>query len=351
MKQTPSAVDIEMIDLAARATARNTNPGGDDGRAARPARAAPARETPTREVPAVAQVKAPIKKAPAPAEAKDPLWMKLGAFVFYTLCALVLWWGWEVRDQHYISAKFGVGYALGIIGTTLMALLLLYPARKRARAFRNLGPIRYWFRVHMVFGVIGPILVVFHCNFSLGSFNSETVLLCTLIVSLSGFFGRYFYARIHHGLYGHKASLDELQRDFVQIRDKGSVFSQFLPTIMEDLARVERPLLSPTGKLEPGMGAAMLTGITTRWAYLRIRMKLRDALDDAAKTSPIVARERDRLESNSRRYAAGRLEKLRKFAQFLMFERLFSIWHVVHYPLFVVLVVAVIVHIVAVHMY
>ena len=75
------------------------------------------------------------------------------------------------------------------------------------------------------------------------------------------------------------------------------------------------------------------------------------ALDDAAKTSPIVARERARLESNSRRYAAGRLEKLRKFAQFLMFERLFSIWHVVHYPLFIVLVVAVIVHIVAVHMY
>jgi hypothetical protein len=80
-------------------------------------------------------------------------------------------------------------------------------------------------------------------------------------------------------------------------------------------------------------------------------VKLRHALDEAAKSSPIVARERDRLESNSRRYAAGRLEKLRKFAQFLLFERLFSIWHVVHYPLFVVLVVAVIVHIVAVHMY
>ena len=350
MKQTPSAVDNEMIDLAARATARKTSPG-DERRAAKPARAVRARETPTREVPVVTQIKAPSKKAPAPADAKDPLWMKLGALVFYTLCVIVLWWGWEVRDQHYISAKFGVGYALGIIGTTLMALLLLYPARKRARAFRNLGPIRYWFRVHMVFGVIGPILVVFHCNFSLGSFNSETVLLCTLVVSLSGFFGRYFYARIHHGLYGHKASLDELQRDFVQIRDKGSVFSQFLPTIIEDLTRVERPLLSPTGKLDPGMGAAMLTGVTTRWAYFRIRMKLRRALDDAAKTSPIVARERERLESNSRRYAAGRLEKLRKFAQFLMFERLFSIWHVVHYPLFVVLVVAVIVHIVAVHMY
>ncbi len=277
--------------------------------------------------------------------------MQLGAVLFYSLCTLIVWWGWEVRDQHYISAKFGVGYALGIIGTTLMGLLLLYPARKRARAFRNLGPIRYWFRVHMLLGVIGPILVVFHCNFQLGSFNSQTVLFCTLIVSFSGFFGRYFYARIHHGLYGHKASLDELQRDFIDIRNKGSVFSQLLPTIMEELARVERPLLSPTGKLHAGIATAMVTGVRTRWAYLRIRMKLKHALDDAALASAIVARERVRLESNSARYAAGRLEKLRKYAQFVLFERLFSIWHVVHYPLFIVLVVAVIVHIVSVHMY
>ena len=234
----PFAIDNPVIDLASRTPARRSDQRDDRVRAASAVRAAPRREAP-------ASVQTP---ATTSADAKDPLWMKLGAFLFYSLCALVLWWGWEVRDQHYISAKFGVGYALGIIGTTLMALLLLYPARKRARALRNLGPIRYWFRVHMLFGVIGPILVVFHCNFSLGSFNSETVLFCTLIVSLSGFFGRYFYARIHHGLYGHKASLDELQRDFVEIRDKGSVFSQFLPTIMEDLARVERPLLSPNGQ-------------------------------------------------------------------------------------------------------
>ncbi len=277
--------------------------------------------------------------------------MKVGALSFYALCAVVLWWGWEIRNDHYISAKFGIGYALGIIGTTLMTLLLLYPARKRSPAMRKLGPVRYWFRVHMLFGVIGPILVVFHSNFSLGSFNSRTVLFCTVIVSLSGFFGRYFYTRIHHGLYGSKASLKELQRDFVEIRDKGSTFAQLLPTIMEDVTRVEGPLLSPSGALEAGIGAAMLAGVKTRWAYLRIRMKLARALDEAALASPIVARERSRLEANCVRYVSGRLQKLRKYAQFVMFERLFSIWHVVHYPLFVVLVVAVIVHIIAVHMY
>jgi hypothetical protein len=282
---------------------------------------------------------------------RDPLWMKFGAGAFYGGCALVVLWGWQVRDQNYLSAEFGAGYMLGILGTTLMALLLLYPARKRVRAFARLGPIRYWFRVHMWFGVIGPILVLFHCNFRLGSFNSRTVLFATLIVSISGFFGRYFYARIHHGLYGRKASLEELQRDFLETRDKESAFAQIAPTIVAELNRVERPLLSPAGKLHAGMGAAMLTGPTTWWAYLRVRIKLGHALEQAAANSAIVARERDRLERNCLRYVARRLKQLRSFAQFLMFERLFSIWHIVHYPLFVVLVVAVIVHIIAVHMY
>jgi hypothetical protein len=79
--------------------------------------------------------------------------------------------------------------------------------------------------------------------------------------------------------------------------------------------------------------------------------KLGRALDLAAAASPLVARERGRLRRNCLRYVAARLRKLRSYAQFVMFERLFSIWHLVHYPLFLVLGVAVIVHIVAVHIY
>ena len=291
--------------------------------------------------------KSPVPKH-SPASPRDPLWLKVVAATFYGACALVVFWGWEVRDQRYISAEFGLGYTLGIVGTTLMALLLLYPARKRMRAFRNLGPVRYWFRVHMLFGVIGPILVLFHANFTLGSFNSRTVLFATLVVSISGFFGRYFYARIHHGLYGRRASLEELRRDFLATRDKESVFADILPGVLDQLTRVERPLLT---QLHPGIGQALVAGFATRWTYLRVRLLLRRALSTAAASSPLIARERDRLERNCLRYVSGRLRELRSFAQFLMFERLFSIWHVVHYPLFLVLVVAVIVHIVAVHMY
>ena len=42
---------------------------------------------------------------------------------------------------------------------------------------------------------------------------------------------------------------------------------------------------------------------------------------------------------------------IRKVAELKLYERLFSLWHVLHLPLFVMLVVSGIVHVIAVHMY
>ena len=75
------------------------------------------------------------------------------------------------------------------------------------------------------------------------------------------------------------------------------------------------------------------------------------AIRAAAEESSVIAGEQRRLTQNSHKYLALRLRTLRKLAQFRLFERLFSLWHIVHYPLFIVLVVAAIVHILAVHMY
>jgi hypothetical protein len=45
---------------------------------------------------------------------------------FGLACAALLVWGALVRGEHYLSADFGLGYALGIVGTSCMLLLLLY---------------------------------------------------------------------------------------------------------------------------------------------------------------------------------------------------------------------------------
>ncbi|MEQ8857457.1 MAG: hypothetical protein RIC56_02310 [Pseudomonadales bacterium] len=298
------------------------------------------------------RVGAPLTPAPA----GDRAWLTRATRGYltvagYLLVGAVIVTAWSVRHDNLITAEAGLGYLLGIVGTTLMGLLLLYPARKRMRALQRLGPTSVWFRVHMVFGIVGPLLIILHSNFNLGSFNGRVALFCTLVVAGSGIVGRYIYAKLHYGLYGRKASLAGLRNDVEAMRDGQSAMSSMLPTLTEDLASLEDRLLNDQPGLVGAFGRAIT--IVPHGAYLRWTLKRQagQRIRALAASSPVIAAHEKRLRSNARRYIEARLRALRKFAQFRAFETLFSLWHVVHYPLFLILVLAVIVHVLAVHMY
>jgi hypothetical protein len=89
----------------------------------------------------------------------------------------------------------------------------------------------------------------------------------------------------------------------------------------------------------------------TRTVGYRLRRQIPQVLDELARSSPVYAQQRPRLERNWLNLLDRRLGALRRYAQFVCFERSFALWHVVHYPVFIVMVVAVILHIFAVHMY
>ena len=131
--------------------------------------------------------------------------------VWAVFTAAVLFWGYRGHLERFITPQRGFGYALGITGASLMLFLLLYSARKRLRWLRWMGSIPAWFEVHMACGVIGPILILFHSNFSLGATNSNVALFCMLAVAGSGVVGRYIYTRLHAQLEGHVATLEQLK--------------------------------------------------------------------------------------------------------------------------------------------
>jgi hypothetical protein len=193
------------------------------------------------------------------------------------------------------------------------------------------------------------VLVLFHANFRLGSFNSTIALLSMLIVAGSGLFGRYFYSRVHYGLSGRHATLESLRGDFESLETSRTALARVLPQVIAELRRVEEGLLVPHHGIGEAFAAALRAAVRTRWASFRARRRLQDALD--REISSVVQRERDRLGRNARRYVDLRMRALRKYAQFSLFERLLSLWHVVHYPLFVALVISAVVHVVAVHLY
>ena len=158
-------------------------------------------------------------------------WLKKAGWIFTPLwlCIIVLAiaWGWSIREEGYLSAEDGFGYWLGITGGVMMLMLLTYSLRKRWKLLRRFLTIKSWFQFHMVLGILGPLLILFHSNFHLGSLNSTVALVCMLLVSGSGLIGRYLYGNIHYGLYGEKIKLKQIQDDFALLK---SDLQEFLVT-------------------------------------------------------------------------------------------------------------------------
>jgi len=263
---------------------------------------------------------------------------------------LVLAWGWGMPLGRYITPERGIGYALGIVGGSLMLLLLLYPARKRAAWLRIIGGVPGWFRLHMILGVVGPVCILFHSGFSLGATNSNVALFCMLAVAGSGVVGRYFYTRLHAQLDGRQASLAELQNIADTLTQQASVVT-VLPDLMEAIEREEQALLEPAHGPVGRMFHIFTVGIRAAFARWRLHRLIDRTVAGAARRSTTIAGHAGRLAQTARRYADRRLDASRRVAEFRVYTRLFSLWHVLHVPLFIMLLIAGVVHVISVQIY
>lgn len=326
------------------ARVRVPTPPATPAPAARPAPPAPVR--PPASAPAA--TRAPL---PRDATAAAPRARSKAPRLFAGAVVALLIAGWRLPTEHYITPKRGIGYALGIIGGSLMLLLLLYSLRKRYEWLRFLGATPSWFRFHMVLGILGPLCILYHANFSTGATNSNVALFCMLIVAGSGIVGRYIYTHIHQGLYGRKLELDELRARADSLKGLSSSVS-FLPELIGRLEQAERRLLSsgPRGALPGFLKPAVVAGGCALWRW-RLHGYVRQALRESARRSPVLAGEQRRLRSVACAYVDRRLVASRKVAGFEGFERLFSMWHALHIPLMFMMIIAAIIHVIAVHVY
>jgi hypothetical protein len=279
-----------------------------------------------------------------------PWWYPTPARAGFALAAILIFIGWQLPLARVLSPERGVGYALGIIGGSAMLLLLVYPARKRLTWLRVIGSVKAWFQIHMVLGVTGPLLILYHSNFSLGATNSNAALFAMVIVSASGIVGRYFYARIHCGLYGHRLNLAELQASSQALRAKVAGAS-FVPELLAGLDAAEQRLMARSEA--PLRVLLRPVTVSARMWIERHRLTRRAVaeLRTTAARSRVVAERHAHFERAVRRYIARRLQATRQVVEFEAYERLFSLWHVLHLPLFFLLLIAGIVHVVAVHVY
>lgn len=252
-------------------------------------------------------------------------------FTLFTTAVLALAW-WQ-KDEYWYTPENGWGYAFGIIGCTLMVLLLLYPVRKYYKPMRNMFKVHHWFRIHMIFGVWGPCFIMLHSNFSLGSFNSTIALYSMLLVAFSGLFGRYFYQQVHRGLYGKQIAFSELDADYQLSKAHFKDSSFFSEHAQQTLYQIEQDLTRP-----------MVGLLTCIKAKSRIR-KLKRYSKRTLKSQPVL-----RANENINHWFEG-LNKLKKVANWAFYTRLFSLWHFLHLPIFFMMIITATVHIFVVHIY
>ncbi len=244
-----------------------------------------------------------------------------------------------------------LGYNLGLAGGLMMLALLGYPLRKRAKPLRRLGTMKPWFQAHMVLGILGPVLVVFHTAFTVSSVNAMVALVSMVVVSSSGLVGRYAYRQIHHGLYGRKASVEELE-EHMRTSERGlASLARAVPGAEAALTGFRQEAFSRDG----GLLARAWHFLTLGWRASRVARSVERAIAELIhREGPSRGWDAATQARRVRRGGAlvrSYLRAVRAAATFGVFERIFSLWHVMHIPLVYLLVLSAAYHVLAVHMY
>jgi hypothetical protein len=271
------------------------------------------------------------------------------AFLYAFIGALVLG-AWGFTRLHLYDNKSDTAYWLGVGGGVGMLLLLTYPMRKHLRFMQRFGAGSRWFAAHMILGVAGPVLILLHSNFQIGSLNAGVAFYSMVTVALSGVIGRFLYVRLHSNLRGEKLSLGQLRS--MMGTENAVARLRFAPLVVERCREFERWAIERRSITLAEVMRAMVLVPVLRWrAEWDCRAELRRRLVAVAHTEGWSRRKLNSRLRAARKLTSSYLGGAQRVAMFSAWEQLFSWWHVAHVPFVYILALSAVVHVIAVHAY
>lgn len=106
-----------------------------------------------------------------------------------------------------------LSYSLGWLGFCIMSLTNLYVLRKRFHSLKNFGHVQTWLNWHIFFGLLGPTMILFHCDFKVRGLVS--ISFWSMVVSFaSGVVGRFIYMQLLQGKGMLKKQIETLEHGF-----------------------------------------------------------------------------------------------------------------------------------------
>lgn len=269
----------------------------------------------------------------------------------YLLLALLVWGTWRISLLGLFAPGDDTGYWLGVVGSVMMLVLLSYPLRKYLRFAHGWGNIRGWFWMHIVLGVLGPLIILLHSNFQTASLNAAVALYSMLLVAGSGVVGRFIFQRINRGLHGEQTSRQDLMRKAGMDREDAHSRLAFAPTVEQRLKDFEQRELEPHAGLLHLVRAVVWLPWLQLKTYRQCVRELDTLMPRMAKSQGWTRDDLRRRRKKARQMVGRYLESVVRVAQFSSYSFLFSLWHVAHIPFVYVLVLTALIHVYAVHAY
>jgi len=236
------------------------------------------------------------------------------------------------RHEDYWELKPGGsrGHGLGIAGSALMVIMLVYSVRKRVPVVRKVGQLSSWLHFHIFCGIVGPLLVILHSSFKVKGLVALSFW-SMIVVALSGFAGRYLYQQIPRRRSGDELTLRETQELDEALAQRLSEEFRLSPELIGELETIAASGLEN----EPGLVRVLLRspwwGLALRWRLRRFRKRLVEVPSN--------------VKSELTRTLVRKATLERRIRMWSELQRLFYYWHLFHKPFAVIMYVFMVVHI------
>jgi hypothetical protein len=276
-------------------------------------------------------------------------WMLALAFVlviasygmnYYTLSASER----PFSPKHQILRPSGtIGVKLGMVGVLMFFLIYLYPLRKKWGWLGRMGNSRHWLDFHIVLGTAAPVIIAFHASFKFGNI-AGMAFYSMLMVTLSGFVGRYLYSHIPRSLSAAELSMKEIQEKEEALRKELAEQKATFGFSVEALAELPSPAQLAKTPLIASLLSMFVLDIKRPFKTSLLRLQQAGFGPWVFSAFGLFSTRDLKLER-----AIVLAQKQASLSQSIAFlsrtQRIFQLWHVIHRPFSYAFAILAILHI------
>jgi hypothetical protein len=236
------------------------------------------------------------------------------------------------RHEDYWQLKPGgsKGLAFGIVGSSLMVMMLVYTMRKRIPGLRRFGQLKLWLHFHIFCGIAGPLLVILHSSFKVQGLVALSFW-SMIIVALSGFVGRYLYQQVPRQRSGAELTLEQTRQRSAALGGRLVAEYALDPDKLEQLNQIATGGLADHRRLLWVLLAMPWQSLAVRWRLRRFAATL------GVSNQEVLGELRSKL--------ASKATLDRRIRMWSELQRLFYYWHILHKPFAVIMYIFMVIHI------